>query len=120
MVVFVLSILIFGLTLDVSPPLAICASITGAVSVLLWMAFTQVSITGIPGIAGPPMPARIVLMVICLVLNINVVLHVLDGDVVALEWIKFGSLYTASVGVPHLIAFRHRSAGWAAMPPELM
>ena len=62
------------------------------------------------------MPARIVLVLIGTVLNVNVVLHALDGDIDASEWSKFGAVYFVSVTVPHLLALKHRSAGWSTPP----
>jgi hypothetical protein len=68
------------------------------------MAVTKTSITGIPGISGPPMPARIMIAVIGLVLNVNVLLHVFDGDIAGAEWIKFVVVYVFSFAVPRTVA----------------
>ena len=114
MVLFQLAILVIGLTLGVPPPLAVCAGITGAITVLLMMAITKTSITGIPGITGPPMPARIMLLLIGAFLNVNAVLHAIDGDIDGTTWTKFGCLYAASIAIPHAIAAKHRAAGWNA------
>jgi hypothetical protein len=116
MVLFQLGCLVLGLTIGVPTPLATCAGTTGAITILLMMAITKQSITGIPGITGPPMPARVVLVIIGTVLNVNVVLHALDGDMDPSEWLKFGALYSVSIAVPHLVALKHRSAGWSTPP----
>merc|ERR1711988_75734 len=77
MVLFELAILVVGLTLQLPPPLAVCAGITGAITILLMMSITAVGITGIPGITGPPKPARVMLILIGTLLNWNVVVHAL-------------------------------------------
>ena len=113
MALFELSLLIIGLAIGLIIPLAICAGVSGAISILLMMAITKVGITGIAGISGPPVPARIMLIIIGVLLNVNAVLHAFDGDVDATVWWKFGGLYLISVAIPHLIALKHRKAGWA-------
>ena len=110
MVLFAISMLTLNLTIGVSPPLAVTAALSGPISVLLFMAIMKTSITGIPGIMGPPLPARVVLIVIGAILNINVIMHIFDGDVDALEWEKFAGLYILAVGVPHLVGAKHRAA----------
>jgi hypothetical protein len=116
MVLFTMSMLVISLALSIPPPLAVCSSITGAVSILLWMAMFSTSITGIPGICGPPLPARILLIIIGLVLNVNAIMHVIDGDIVGSVWTKFISVYVCSVAIPHLIAFKHRKDSHLSMP----
>lgn len=108
MVLFELGTLVFSLTMGVPNPLAVCAGTSGAITILLMMAVTKQSITGIPGITGPPMPARVGLIVIGILLHFNVLLHIFDGDVDGATWLKFLGVYTMSLAVPHGLAFKHR------------
>ena len=112
MMLFGISMMILGLDLGLPAALAVCAALGGPLSVLGFMAITKQSITGIPGISGPPLPARIALIVIGSVININAIMHGIDGADSAATWIKFFSLYVVAVAVPHLVGFKHRSAGW--------
>ena len=109
---FEMGMMILSLTLGLIAPLALCAATSGLISILLMMAITKTSITGIPGITGPPMPARIGLIVVGALLNINAALHIFDGDISNADWLTFALLYIVSVGVPHAIAFKHRKEGW--------
>ena len=76
----------------------------------------KTSITGIPGIAGPPVPARVILVVIGLFLNINAIAVALDGDEPAATWVTFVIVYILSVGIPQAIAYKHRTDGWESAP----
>ena len=58
---FCLASVILGLALDLPPAFAVCAGLTGMVTILLYMAVAGHSITGIPGVRGPPVPARIII-----------------------------------------------------------
>ena len=113
MVVFELGTLALSLTLGITPVLAIAAGTAGAISILLTMAITKHSITGIPGITGPPMPARVMLILMGVILTVNTILHFVDGDIDGSEWIKFGGVYLMSLVIPHGIAFKHRKEGWS-------
>jgi len=116
MMIFEFSLLTIGLFIGVSNPLAVCAGVSGAITILLTMAVTKQSITGIPGITGPPVPARVMLLIIGLGLNVNVIMHALDGDIESSEWVKFGAVYLVSVALPHAIAAKHRAEKWSAAP----
>jgi len=102
-----------GLALDLPAPLAATAALSGPLTVLGFMAIMKVSITGIPGISGPPLPARIALLVVGCILNGNVIAVALDGTETA--WVTFGILYFFAMAIPHGIALKHRSAP----PPSL-
>ena len=115
-VLFELASVILCLTLGVSAPLAVCAGTAGVISILLMMAITKESITGIPGISGPPMPARILIGLIGLLLNVNAILHIFDGDIPSDQWVSFAIVYVISCVVPHGIAFKHRKEGWSTPP----
>ena len=62
-----------ALALGLPPAAAITPGFTGLVSVLAYMAAVGSGITGVPGITGPPMPARVINGAIAIVLNVNVV-----------------------------------------------
>lgn len=101
------------LALAVPPPLAATAAISGPLSVLIYMALAGHSITGIPGVTGPPLPAKIVIGLVGLTLNANAVLMYLDG--VAAPWVAFAAVYLGLVLVLHGIAVKARATGWTAM-----
>jgi len=115
MALFAIAILVLGITIGLPPPLAVPAALSGPLTILGYMAIMKVSITGIPGIAGPPMPARIALLVIGTVLHANVIMHIFDGDITALEWEKFIAVYITGLCAPHMIAMKHRSAAASSM-----
>jgi len=110
MILFALGGVILGLAIELPPALAVPAGLAGPLTVLGYMAIMKESITGIPGIMGPPLPARIALIVIGLVINANVIVHAIDGE--DDPWIAFGVLYLVCLSVPHLVALKHRKAGW--------
>ena len=116
MIMFALSMIIVGAASGVPMVLGITAAVSGPISVLLFMSYFRQSITGIPGISGPPMPARILLILIGIVIHANAILHVVDGDVAGLDWAKFGGLYVIAVSIPHLIGLKHRKEQWDAVP----
>ena len=113
MVLFSVSMLTLGITIGLPAPLAVTAALSGPLTILGYMAIMKVSITGIPGIAGPPMPARIALLVIGTVLHANVIMHIFDGDITGLEWEKFIAVYFVALCAPHMVAMKHRSAASA-------
>jgi len=115
MVLWALSCLMIGLTIELPAALSACAAVAGPITILFWMAINKTSITGIPGIMGPPLPARVVLMVIGITLHVNAIMHGVDGSDSSSAWIKFFALYFASLAVPHLIGFKHRKDGWKTM-----
>ncbi len=90
---FCLASVILGLALDLPPAFAVCAGLTGMVTILLYMAVAGHSITGIPGVRGPPVPARIALIIIGIVLNANAYLHYRDHDTDRDTWNRFGGCY---------------------------
>ena len=112
MVLFTLGCFILSVAIGIPPALGVAACIAGPISVLIWMPLMKMSITGIPGIMGPPMPARIVLIVIGTVTTINAIMHGVEGDTDGATWTKFFSIFVSAVGIPHLISFKHRSEGW--------
>lgn len=71
------------------------------------MAITKQSITGIPGITGPPVPARIALILVGLILNGNAIAIAVDGT--QTPWVTFVLVYFVSMAIPHAIARKHRS-----------
>ena len=52
------------------------------------------------------------LIVIGILLNVNAVIHAMDGDISSTEWMQFGGVYLLSIAVPHAIAAKHRADGW--------
>ena len=97
-----------GLALELPATLAATAALSGPLTVLGFMAIMKTSITGIPGISGPPMPARIALIIVGFILNGNAIAIALDGTETA--WLTFGVVYLFALVVPHGIAGKHRSA----------
>ena len=108
MTLFTLGMYSVGLAVELPIPLAACAAVSGPISVLIFMGIAKTSITGIPGIAGPPLPPRIALVIVALILNGNAIAVFMDGTAVA--WSTFFAVYVAAVGVPHAVGFKHRSA----------
>ena len=102
-----------GLALSLPAPLAATAALSGPLSVLGFMAIMKTSITGIPGISGPPLPARVALLIVGCILNGNAIAVALDGTETA--WVTFGILYFFAMAIPHGIALKHRGAP----PPSL-
>lgn len=102
-----------GLALSLPAPLAATAALSGPLTVLGFMAIMKTSITGIPGISGPPLPARIALLIVGVILNGNAIAIALDGTETA--WVTFGVLYFFAMVVPHGIAVKHRSAAPASL-----
>ena len=102
-----------GLALDLPAPLAATAALSGPLSVLGFMAIMKTSITGIPGISGPPLPARVALLVVGCILNGNAIAVALDGTKTA--WATFGIIYVLAMGIPQAIALKHRSAAPASL-----
>ena len=97
------------LAMGVPPPLAATAAVSGPLSVLIYMAVAGHSITGIPGVTGPPLPGKIIIGVVGLTLNTNAVMMIMEG---AGSLVPFASVYVFLIAVLHLIAFKHRSTGW--------
>lgn len=97
------------LAMDVPPPLAATAAVSGPLSVLIYMAVAGHSITGIPNVTGPPLPGKIIIGVVGLTLNTNAVMMIMEG---AGSLVPFASVYVFLPAVLHLIAFKHRSTGW--------
>merc|ERR1719478_161224 len=95
MVLFTLGMFFLATTLEVPPALGIAAVVGGPISILIWMPVMKMGITGIPGIMGPPMPARIALIVIGVVTNLNAFLHFFPNTEEPITWIKFFSIYAA-------------------------
>jgi hypothetical protein len=108
MTLFTLGMYSVALALELPAPLAACAALSGPLTVLGFMAIAQVSITGIVGISGPPIPARVALIVVGVILNGNAIAIYQDGTETA--WMTFGIVYLVSMAIPHLIAGMHRSA----------
>ena len=104
-----------ALALGLPPAAAITPGFTGLVSVLAYMAAVGSGITGVPGITGPPMPARVINGAIAIVLNVNVVCLVAEGDVSGGALGALAAVYALAVGVPHALGAKHRSAGWMAV-----
>ena len=108
-----------GLALDVPPALVAGSVLPGMISILLYMAIRGESITGIPGVYGPPKPARVALVVIGLVLVANLAAHIPAGDVDRGTWNKVIVLMLASVGIPHALAAKARAGGWNKFDAEM-
>ena len=103
-----------GLALGLPPAIAITPGFTSLLSVLLYMFIKSEGITGVPGITGPPLPARVIMGVIALLLNANVVLVLVTGGLTAAGQCKLAVVYVLSCSVPHALAAKARAGGWMA------
>ena len=115
-IAFNFGITMLGLALKLPPALAAVPGTTSIVSGLMYMALFQTGIIGLPGISGPPIPARVILTAVGLVLNINMFVTAADGtyknDASDDLWTKLIIVYIIAVGIPHGIAAMHRNNGW--------
>lgn len=117
-IAFSLGLTMLCLAMKLPPALAATPPVTGMCTVLLYMGVAQTGIVGFPGISGPPMPARIVIAVIGLVLNVNWIIIANDGHLkndntqMPDVWTKFIIMYIFSIAFYHGIAYKHRTDGW--------
>ena len=94
-----------GLALGLPPVLAITPSATSLFGLLAFMFVTDTGITGVPGLAGPPVPARIIMGTVAVLVNANLFLNAAPPTF-------FWLLYVVVIAVPQLIGAKHRAAGW--------
>eukprot|EP00392_Amoebophrya_sp_AT5.2_P005219 g5228.t1 len=124
MIAYSLALLILGLALKLAPELAVFPAFATIVSWLWFMKIMKISPVGVPGIAGPPIPALIINSIIVLVILINLIVN--------WEWLETVSeakddfpdfsplarfiLVSVLPVVSHLIAFKHRQTDWKVQP----
>ena len=111
---WIIGMINLGLALGLSPVLAVTPGFTSLVTILLYMFFKKQGITGVPGITGPPLPARVINGLIALLLNLNVVLTLITGGMSGGDFFKLVFVYALATGVPHVLAAKARGAGWMA------
>ena len=107
-VAFAWGITNLGLAIGYEPVLAITSGFTGLFRTFVTMGVTGAGITGVPGLTGPPMPARIIMTIVTLVLTANLVMTVLEGEVP----VSFYAVYGFAIVFPQAIGAKHRSDGW--------
>ena len=71
---------------------------------------------GLPGTSGPPVPARVVLVVIELALIANAVSGFASGLYAGVDTKTLAGLCAYSLATPWLIAAKHRAKGWRHQP----
>ena len=94
-----------GLCLGLAPVVAVTPGATAMFSALLYMGVGGNGITGVPGLTGPPVPARVIVGTVALLLNANLFSQGAPSA-------EASALYAVAVAVPHLLAAKHRAAGW--------
>lgn len=82
-----------GNALGVPPAIAVAPGVTGMLSVIWFMALLRKSVTGVDGVAGPPLPMRLGLSVVCLIVNANV--YRSYGAGASIDWPTVAGLYAA-------------------------
>ena len=55
-----------GLAIGYDPVIAVTTGFTGLFSTLLFMGVTATGITGVPGLTGPPIPARVIMATVAI------------------------------------------------------
>lgn len=82
-----------GNALGVPPAIAVAPGVTGMFSVIWFMALLRKSLTGVDGVAGPPLPMRLGLSAVCLIVNANV--YRSYGAGASIDWPTVAGLYAA-------------------------
>jgi hypothetical protein len=102
-----------GLCLGFEPLVAVTPSATSLFALLAFMFITGNGITGVPGLAGPPVPARVIMGSVFALVTANLV------QTAAGVPTSFWAVYVVCIAVPQAIAAKHRAAGWmtAAIVP---
>ena len=103
-----------GLALEFPPALAILAGFSSAIVQLFFMVLFRTSPMGMPEVDGPPIPARILLIIIESTLIFNAYTGFSSGTYSNLKF--FGLFVTYCVMVPVAVAKKHRMAGWENQP----
>ena len=98
-----------GLALGYEPVLAVTIGFTSLFGTFVFMMAAKTGITGVPGLSGPPMPARIIMSLVSIILTVNLVMTAMDDDDVPMSyWL----VYVFAIAWPQAIGFKHRSDGW--------
>ena len=113
---FALGTTALGLALALPPALALLAGLSGIMGQLFYMVVNAHSPMGLPGISGPPVPARVVLVVIELALIANAVSGFASGLYAGVDTKTLAGLCAYSLALPWLIAAKHRAKGWRHQP----
>ena len=96
------------LALGIEPVLAVTPSATSLFVMLAFMFITGNGITGVPGLSGPPVPARVIMGTVAILLNANLVMAIMAGAVPISLYI----VYVLAIVWPQGISAKHRAAGW--------
>lgn len=94
-----------GLALGFDPVLAVTPSATSLFLILAFMFITGNGITGVPGLSGPPVPARIIMGTVGILVNANLFMNIPSG-------VGFWVVYLIAIAWPQALGFKIRSAGW--------
>ena len=109
-ILFALGMVGIGLSLHLTPSLAMMAAIQGPMSQLLFMAMLRKSPTGHPDVPGPPLVPKVILSVVECV-SIYGTYQNIQAGVYDPELLKtFQILVLIAIGVPSAIGFFHRNA----------
>ena len=96
------------LALGLDPVLAVTPSATSLFCLIAFMFITGNGITGVPGLSGPPIPARVILGTVGLLVNTNLVMTVMAGGVPISFWV----VYVLAIAWPQALGLKIRNAGW--------
>lgn len=80
-----------------------------AVGVFYSMIF-QRSLTGIPGVTGPPLAQRLLILVVSIILLANLIWCEVKGIFVATN--EYWGVLAGQILIPQMLAFYHRMGGW--------
>merc|ERR1712054_676552 len=103
-VAWAFGMLLLGLALKLDPALASAPAVTTIIFVLAYMVVKKEGITGVPGITGPPMPARVIMSVVFVFLTINLFVQAAAGAISAADWGKLSLVYVLGIGVSQGLA----------------
>lgn len=116
MVSFGFGIVSLGLYLDYPPALAIFAGSTGIMAQLFYMVIFGRSPMGLPGVHGPPIPARVILVLVQLFQFYAFFTNVTKGVYKNVHMRSYAAFLGFAICLPMVIAAHHRANGWKNQP----
>ena len=111
MLAFVAGTTNLGIAIGFPPALSMLTGISAGVTQLFYIVFTNQSPTGLPGVSGPPLPAKVLLTIIESTLLSNAFCGFVSGYYSDVSFMKFVLFLIYGISVPMILAMMLRQQG---------